>query len=335
MDNKINIWSSISSALEGNPSKEEKRQVEDWTNKDERNLKFFDRLKNTSFNPEIEEKAASVQDLIYIKTREKINRVQLKRKIRLWQCVAAASITLLLIVSGLSFLQTESAIPPMYVDLKSPVGSTTRLTLSDGTLVELNAGSTLSYPLSFKGDYRTVSLTGEAYFEVTKDTKHPFIVEANQMKVQVLGTHFNLKSYEEDNRLVTTLIEGSVSVEVDKPGNSPVKPIILKPNQQIVFDKSTNEISVFEVNAGLYASWKDGECFFESEKLKDIIKILERQFGIPISIADASLEEQIYSGFFTKKEGLFHILNSFKRNRPLDYRQTDAGVEIYQRESNK
>lgn len=335
MDNKINIWSSISSALEGNPSEEEKRQVEDWTNKEERNLQFFDRLKNTSFHPEIEEKAAGVQDLIYIKTREKINRVQLKRQLHLWQFVAAASITLLLIVSGLSFLQTESTTQPMYVDLKSPVGSTTSMTLSDGTIVQLNAGSTLSYPLLFKGKERTVSLTGEAYFEVAKDTKHPFIVEANQMKIQVLGTHFNVKSYEEDNRLVTTLMEGSVRVEVDHPGYSSAKSIILKPNQQIVFDKNTHETSVFNVNADLYASWKDGECFFESEKLKDIIKILERQFGIPISIADAGLEEQIYSGFFTKKEGLFHILNSFKRNRPLDYRQTESGIEIYQRESNK
>lgn len=333
MDNKINIWSSISSVLEGNSSEEEKLQVADWTNKDERNLKFFDRLKNGSFNPETEEKAVRVQNLIYLKTREKINRIQLKRKLRLWQYIAAASITLLLIVSGFNFLQTESVIQPIAVELRSPMGSTTRLTLDDGTIVELNAGSTLSYPSFFKGDNRTVSLTGEAYFEVAKDTKHPFIVEANQMKVEVLGTHFNVKSYEEDNRLVTTLLEGSVSVEINSSEYLPNKPVILKPNQQIIFNKETNKIDISNVNSSLYASWKDGECFFESENLKDIIKILERQFGIPITIADKELEKQIYSGFFTQKEGLFHILNSFRRNRPLDYRQIESGIEIYQREN--
>lgn len=332
MDNKINIWSSISSTLDGCPTQEEKQQVEEWKNENEKNKMFFDRLQSRSFNPEIEEQAAGVQDIIYIKTREKINRAVLKRKLRLWQYVAAASVTLLFIVSGLSILQVRPTVEPVYVESKSPMGSVTRLTLSDGTIVDLNAGSTLSYPLAFTEDHRSVTLTGEAYFEVAKNTKQPFIVETGQMKVQVLGTHFNVKSYQEDNRLTTTLVEGSVSVSVENPDAPASKPIILKPNQQITLDRTTREVNIAEVDAGLYSSWKDGECYFENEKLKDIVKILERQFGIPISITGTHLEEQVFSGFFTRKEGLFHILNSFKRNRNLDYRQSETGVEIYPRE---
>lgn len=330
MDNKLNIWSSISSVLDGTFTQEEKQQVKDWMNEDKKNQLFFDRLKHTSYSPEIENKAAAVQNIIYIKTQEKIKRLILKRKIRLWQYVAAASVTLLFIVGGLSLLHIESSIQPVIIESKSPAGSTSRLELGDGTIVQLNAGSILNYPSHFTGSSRTVFLNGEAYFEVAKDKKHPFVVETNQLKIKVLGTHFNIKSYENDYRVVTTLMEGSVSVEFDKDGNIPNRPVVLKPNQQVVFDKETNKISIAEVNANLYAVWKDGECFFEGEKLKDIAKILERQFGTPITIISPNLENQVFSGFFSKPEGLFHILNSFKKNRKLDYHFNDSGIEIFE-----
>lgn len=330
MDNKLNIWSSISSVLDGNSTEKEQQQVKGWMNEDKKNQQFFDRLKHTSYSPEIESKAAAVQNIIYIKTQEKIKRLILKRKIRLWQYMTAASVALLFVVGAFSLLQIKSSMQPVNIESKSPAGSTSRLELGDGTIVQLNAGSTINYPSHFVGDNRTVSLNGEAYFEVAKDAKHPFVVETNQLRVKVLGTHFNIKSYEDDYRVITTLMEGSVSVELGKNTTVPGKSVILKPNQQIIFDKETNKVSIAEVNASLYAVWKDGECFFEGEKLKDIAKILERQFGTPITIISPNLENQVFSGFFNKAEGLFHILNSFKRNRNLDYRLNDSGIEIFE-----
>ncbi|MDR2921571.1 MAG: FecR domain-containing protein [Tannerella sp.] len=331
MDKKTDIWVSISSVLEGEYTAEEKQSVDSWLLEDEKNQRFFDKIKNSSFSQDIEQRAHAAQERVYWETREKISRMQFKRKLRLWQYVAAASIAILLIVNAFNFRKTES-VTPIYMESKSPIGSTSRLTLSDGTLVELNAGSSISYPLSFQGKNRTVTLNGEAYFEVAKDAKHPFVVEANEMQVEVLGTHFNVKSYEEDQRMVTTLMEGSVNVKIEY-AHSPSDPqVILKPDQQIVFDKTTNKTEVSNVNAGLYASWKNGECFFENEKFIDIAKILGRQYGVRITILSPNLENQLYSGYFNKQEGLFHILNSFKKYRNFEYQQTDTGIEIYERE---
>jgi len=325
MENNMDIWSSIASVLGGNYTKEELQQVDIWITEDEKNEKFFNQLRNTSFSTDIEEKALIGKELIYIKTREKITRVRLNRKIRIWQCLAAASIALLCLISRFIFISPE--LPnPVYVESRSPIGSTTQLTLSDGTIVELNAGSTLNYPLFFQGDKRVVSLVGEAYFEVAKDMEHPFIVESGNMKIQVLGTQFNIKSYEDECKLVTTLSEGSVRVQFDEYKI----PIILKPNQQLIFDKLTQEVDIAAVNAELYSSWKNGECFFENEKLADIVKILERQFGVQINIVSESLKNQFFSGFFTKQQGLYHILNSFKKKRNLEYRRKESGVEIYE-----
>lgn len=330
MDNKKDVWGPISSVLGGDYSAEEKQLVDDWLLEDTKNQTFFDKLKMTSFSKEIELKAGAAKERVYWQTREKISRMQLKKKLRLWQYVAAASITLLFAIGGLTFWNAE-LVEPVYVESKTPAGSTSRLTLSDGTVVELNAESSIRYPLSFDSRDRVVTLNGEAYFEVAKDAKHPFIVETDQMKIRVLGTHFDIKAYDDDKEVTTTLMEGSVRVKIDRPEYSSAKEVLLKPDQQLVFDKTTNKAAVSVVKAELYSSWKNGECFFEKEEFIDIIKILGRQYGVKISILSPNLENQLYSGFFSKQEGLFHILNSFKKIRNFEYRETDNGIEIFER----
>lgn len=313
MTKRNDIWSSVSSVLE-------EENIED-----EKSIAFFNKLKDTSLSKDLECEAADSKEYIYLKMQEKIGKVLLRRKLRLWKYTAVASIALLFVISGLYIFKTES-VAPVYAESSTPAGVNTCLTLGDGTVVTLNSGSTLSYPLSFQGDCRSVLLAGEAYFEVAEDKKHPFVVEAGNLKIRVHGTHFNVKSYEEDETQAVTLMEGLVSV-----GIAAEKPVFLKPDQQILIDKVTNEISISDVYADLYASWKDNECFFENEKLSDIVKILERQFGVAISVISPALKNQRFSGYFTKEEGIFHILNSFKKNRNMSYRHTEGGIEIYER----
>lgn len=330
MNTKIDLWECIASVLEGDSTVDKKRLVDNWLKEDPRNIQFFEKLKSTSFNVTTVQKAAEAKERIYWQTHEKISKIQLKRKLRLWQYVAAASFALLLAIGGFSFWSAQS-VAPIYVESKSPAGSTSRLTLSDGTVVVLNAESYIRYPLSFSGRNRKVTLNGEAYFEVARDTRHPFIVETDQMKLNVLGTHFNIKAYEDDREVVTTLMEGSVSVEFKNEDNRSVKKVVLTPDRQVVLDKTTRKTVVTRVKSELYASWRNGECFFENERFIDIIKILGRQYGVQISILSPTLENQLYSGFFSKQEGLFHILNSFKKIRNFEYNETDAGIEIYER----
>lgn len=271
------------------------------------------------------ERASEAKERIYVKTKAKINEEALRVKLRVWRSVAAASIILLCIAGGMNLKKGDAALP-ILVESKSPAGSTTRFTLSDGTVVALNASSSISYPMRFEGKNRSVQLDGEAYFEVTKDSKHPFVVETNGMKINVLGTTFNVRSYKEDNRAITTLLEGSVSVDTE-----PGKQLALKPGQQLVYDKASRKTEIKNVNADLYVSWKDGQCYFDKEKFIHIAKILERHFGVEIVISSPALENQIFSGYFSRKEGVQQILNSFRKHRNFDYKLNDTGIEIYEK----
>ncbi|MDR0573485.1 MAG: FecR domain-containing protein [Tannerella sp.] len=330
MNDKNNIWFSIASVLDGDPTTEEIRHVNNWIDEDKRNELLFKRLNNTKYNQYIEQNAGKAKEYVYVKTLAKINETSLRSKLYMWKFTAAAAIAILIISGSIVFFKTNPY-NPVLAEAKSPAGSVTKLTLNDGTIVVLNASSIISYPLNFNKKARNIKLVGEAYFEVAKDSERPFIVETNNMKINVLGTHFNVKSYNEDVKSITTLLEGTIKVEFDNPDDSVGKPVILHPGQQIIFDKATLQTSITDVTPNLYTSWIDGQCFFENEKFIDIVKILERQFGIAIEITSPNLERQLYSGFFGKKDGALHILNSFKKYRNFDYKQSDTGIEIYEK----
>lgn len=330
--NKINndIWHYISSVLNGAPSEEDMLHVNLWIEEDEKNKALFNRLNDTKYNRFIEEKERQSKESIFIKTKAKIREANLRIRLQVWRSIAAASLILLVVTAGHLFFRT-SAGDPVMVESKSPAGGIVNLTLDDGTRIALNASSTISYPLHFDKKKRIVSLDGEAYFKVAKDAKRPFVVETKNLKIKVLGTHFNLKSYNDDEKEITTLEEGSVSIELKNADQHKNQAVILSPGQQITWNKATGKSNISKVEAGLYASWKDGQCFFENEKFIDIVKILERQFGVTIKITSPELENQIYSGFFGKKDGVLQILNYFKKYRNFDYKQSDTGIEIYEK----
>ena len=327
--NNNDIWFYISSVLNGNPTVEDMQHVDRWI-EDKKNNALFHRLKDTKYNQFIEEEEGRSKEFIFIKTQAKIREANLYTRLHTWKYIAAASVMLLFLTVSQLILNTSDD-HTVWVESKSPAGGIVNLTLDDETVVALNASSTLGYPLRFDKKNRTVSLDGEAYFKVAKDTERPFIVETKNLKIKVLGTHFNIKSYDDDQKEITTLEEGSVSIELKHADVQNKQPVILNPGQQIILDKVTGETRICKVEAGLYASWKDGQCFFENEKFIDIIKILERQFGVTIKITSPNLENQLYSGFFGKKDGVQQILNYFKKYRNFDYKQNDTGIEIYEK----
>lgn len=332
MTKKTNIWKSISAVLSGNYTEEEWRITNVWIGEDEKNRRFFERLQQASFRKDIEREANAVQERIFQLTLEKISRRRLIKKLHLWQSLAVVAMFCLLISLGVNYIRqtAASAVPDVFVESKSPIGSISNLTLSDGTMVVLNAGSAISYPQTFKGDTRTVRLTGEAYFDVAEDTEHPFIVETENMKITVLGTCFDVKAYNEDRMAMVTTQEGLVKVNLMQPGSSS-RPVHLRENQQVLYNKHEKEMQLQNVNATYYTAWKNGTCFFDNERMEDIAKILSRQYGVKIKILSLNIANQQYSGFFNKDEGLFHILNSFKKNRNLEYKQTENEIIIYEK----
>jgi len=172
-------------------------------------------------------------------------------------------------------------------------GEEYHLVLSDGTRVWLNSETKLKYPTQFASNIREVELEGEAYFEVTKNPKAPFIVKTGQMDVKVLGTSFNISAYEDEETVQATLVEGKVKVT---PHYGESSNIILSPNDQAVFTKSNNEITVREVDASMYSSWKEGVFAFDEEPLDEIMRKLARWYDIKVFFQDSEARKSQFSG---------------------------------------
>lgn len=202
--------------------------------------------------------------------------------------------------------------------IKVPYGKTFKLTLSDGSKVYLNSGSTLTYPQIFtKGFNRLVKLTGEAYFEIEKDEAHPFIVETTDLKIEVLGTKFNLSSYETDNIIETALVEGSVKVLNKSDLNEQVT---LKPDQVSNWNKTNKSLTVNEINSFNYIAWTYGELLFRNMKFDDIAVKLERTYNIKFQIDYTLLKSQKFTGTF-KIESLTiaELLDLIKLDTDFNY----------------
>ena len=214
----------------------------------------------------------------------------------------------------LIYTNNEVAQTLEYNTLSIPYGKTFKLALSDGSQVVLNAGSKLKFPVNFiKDENRTVFLNGEAYFEVAKDTEHPFVVSTEDMNVEVLGTHFNVTSYTDDQKTYTVLVEGKVAAH-DKVGNGDTK--ILNPNEKAFFENG--KLQVEAVNVTKYIAWVQGQLVFEDDSFNVIANKLERKFNVKIENNYSELNNINITATFTN-ETIDEVLSTFKTYKNFDY----------------
>lgn len=203
--------------------------------------------------------------------------------------------------------------------IKVPYGKTFKIKLSDGTMVFMNSGSTLRYPVLFSADAnREVKLEGEAYFEVSKDVNRPFIVRTNAVNVRVLGTRFVMNSFDESRRIRTVLIEGSVALYKNQERYNPETSAILSPGQMGELDKNQGKISLKKVDPRIYMDWMEGKMIFSHKAFPEILKSLERHFNISIENRNERLGSQVFTASF-EGESLEEILNVFRKNFPFEY----------------
>ncbi|WP_289660565.1 FecR family protein [Flavobacterium panacagri] len=200
-----------------------------------------------------------------------------------------------------------------------PVGGIYAVSLSDGTKVWLNSKSSLKYPVEFSGNKRTVTLEGEAYFEVSKDPHSPFTVKTKSGNVTVLGTHFNVSAYEEDKNFETTLAEGKVKVS-DISKSKPAEETILQPGQQA---RVKNEaLRVVEVDPSAYTAWKDGKFYFENENLKNILTKMARWYNFNVKFEQKALEQIKFTGIVLKDEPIDNFLDVISKSSNVKYKIT-------------
>lgn len=238
---------------------------------------------------------------IYIPSKQNLH-------LRFWQIAAG----LFFAVSSVSIYliwQKNQSLSPDLIQSYIPTSEMKDITLPDGTSVMLNSKSTLLYPKEFTGDTRSVYLIGEANFKVKPDKKHPFIVKSNSFQVTALGTEFNVSAYSDNNESTTTLLSGNVLVEF----NDQQYHTILKPNEQLVYNKSTKKHSLLTPDIEEVTAWQRGELVFNNMHLEDIFTQLERKYPYTFVYSLHSLKTDTYSFRFPQKATLEEIIKIISR----------------------
>jgi len=207
------------------------------------------------------------------------------------------------------------------VSVIAPRGSKALTVLPDGTVVWLNAGSKIEYKIPANKTAREVTIEGEAYFDVSKDPEHPFTVNAGEMIIKAYGTEFNIKAYPDEEEVETTLVEGSVSVEIK---NKPSNKTMLKPDEQAIYYKATSERSEnFLVTKGIdpsiYTLWIKDRLQIKGETLEDLAVMLERKYDVTIHFDNNTLRDLRFTGII-ENETIEQILDLIKISSNVDYR---------------
>ncbi|TDW48146.1 FecR family protein [Flavobacterium sp. 270] len=219
----------------------------------------------------------------------------------------------------------------VYNTLSIPNGKRFNITLSDGTLVHLNAGSSITFPVEFlKNKIRKVFLSGEAYFEVAHDKKNAFIVNANRLDVQVYGTKFNVTNYQEDEATDVVLVEGSVGLAETGQSAKTKNETFLTPGYKGTFNKEDKKISNEKVNTSLYTSWMTGNLVFRQESFQNIIQKLQRHYNVIIINNNQKLAQETFNATIeTDHESIEQVFNYFKKVYQIDYSIVENKIIIH------
>ncbi len=297
-------YENIIKYLQGQATAEEKNQLFVWIEQSPKNkVEFISIKKAWALTNRAQENTAQAWKLNILPN------IQLNNKRRLLYAMLQKAAILILVfgLGGLThyflnsnLLNTEAVYDNDFF-VEVPFGQTSNIKLPDGSSVVLNSGSSIAYNNEFSKGKREVRITGEAFFDVAKDKKHPFLVKSSILDIQVYGTSFNVQVYPDENSFSTTLVEGSISV-LDKKGT---ELSLLKPGENASMDEKHSSLKISKVDTEMFTSWKEGVVTFRNEKLGDIAKKMERWYNVEIEIQNTALENEAY--FFT-------IL----RNKPID-----------------
>lgn len=304
----------------GQCSIEEKHEIMQLLEKDETLREEYADLKNLyALSRSYSDNRSEVFVSEYKSIHKKITRIQFRSILRY------AAVLLLTFCSGgvlfylLSHKETQTAglkegIKTLFI---VPLGQTAEIILPDSSRVLMNSGSTLSYTPNFSPSNRNVELNGEAYFDVKKDSLHPFIVKTSSVNIKVLGTSFNVEAYNDKFQKVnTTLISGKVEIET----LTNLKLAELTPGMMGSYSKTNQSISLSKVDIKLYTSWKKGLLTFSDVPLQTITEKMERWYNVVIIYQNPKLKELRYSGAILKNKPIDQILEVMKITADIQYK---------------
>lgn len=313
--------------IKGELNEAEKQHVIDWIRNHSDNQKRYNILKATYIASSFNETSSNNSDVFYKKFNKKV-RVKNNYK----YVAIVASFVLISFFSFNYFNQTEvlnktsdqlkELVDINIINTITSKGGNSNIILPDGSKVVLNADSKLSYPKIFNDSIRNVVLIGEAFFDIEHDSKRPFIVDANEIKIKVLGTTFNVKSYSKDEKIETTLVTGKVELIKDDE-----TPVILAPSQKAVFYKTQNKLKIEEVNSSNVVAWRKGKLVFKNTSMKEVVIDLERKYNVKFIINSQKLLEYEYTGTFDNLS-IDEVLELLIISSPISYTVKDEKINL-------
>lgn len=294
--------------FEGKTSYQEEKQIKQWIESSDDHYALF-----------LQERKM-YDALLLTDTTASLKR---KKNIILPYYVAgiAAAILLALIIGGV-YLYTLTDKNEQYNTIFVPAGQRINLILSDNTNLWLNANTTFRYPTKFSKETRTVYLDGEAYFEVSKNERKPFVVKTDEGDIHVTGTSFNVEAYAKYNTFETSLFEGGVDIY-----NEGIKLTSLRPNEKATVQNNNLVISEI-INTDKYL-WRQGLIAFNDTKLDEILLSLEKYFDVNIYINSKNLPQHTYTGKFRQSDGIDYALRVLQKSIHFNYVRDDNTGKIY------
>lgn len=313
--------------LNGKASYEESIKIDQWINENPENSKLYHELWSAYqlTSPDVDiiisDKEAAWKKIAHQITTN-------KSKVSFYmQClrISAAAVIFFLIGIGIQYYLTEKASSDFlnqYSKIVVPEGQKSMIVLPDGSKVWLNAGSELKYKNSFNSRIREVELEGEAFFEVTKDLSKMFKVYSGGVSIEVYGTAFNVKNYKDEKKLEVTVENGNVGVIEDG-----IKLADLTIGKQLSMNKETKNVLFNTANVAIVTAWKNNELVFDGTPFEEVIRYLERWYGVSITIEEKMKKKHNYT-FKVKTESFRELLELLKEITPLQYRINGKNVVI-------
>jgi transmembrane sensor len=349
----------IISYLTGSITEGELVQLNEWINASSENLSYFNNLKDSwLLSGDKNNNSLSQTEESWNSFRHKLDDSRLRlgigfrsrEKVKFMKYLKLAASWLL--IFGLGSLvtwwisdrpkETIAETNARTIEISTPLGARSLIKMPDSSQIWLNAGTTITYNQDWGQQTRTLNLKGEAYFSVAKDSVHPFVVNTQGLRVQALGTRFNIKAYPDEKTISATLEEGKIDVRFLSLADKNER-VLLKPNDKLIYHKETKitekyvesaeekikteesrpaklkDINILsDVRTELYTSWKDSRWIIYREPLNTLTPMLERRFNLKIIFDDEQLKKYKFTGTI-ENETVDQILNALRLTAPLNY----------------
>ena len=331
MERENNFEALLVRYFEKKSSDEELLQLKEYLKESKENRKRFDELNEIYQLTDITSKGwlydvdsnwNQLKNRIQSNSIAPVVKMVSNKVFMLWKSAAVIALLLATTFMGL-YIADRTASDSRMVKFVAPKGEKSKVILDDGTLVWLNSGSELNYYLDKKSNQRKVDLTGEGYFDVSKNKDLPFVVHTKRFDIKVLGTQFNVSAYDNDIVNEATLKEGSISILNNRTG----KFLDVKPGEQVKVNLKTNKMTVENVRVDHYMSWIENKLRFDNSSFSEVVKKLERWYDVKIILDEELLYKERYT-MTIKTESLREVMELIQITTPIHYKIEEEKVFI-------